>query len=255
MIWRSLRRVAHLAVLALLCAVHGGAAQEPEHDTIRADWLVDEPADGAQGPHARDLAVIISGDGGWADLDRDLAARLEARGVAVLGVDALHYFWTRRTPDEVARELAPPIADRMARWKRDRLILIGFSFGAGILPDVAARLPGDLIDRSVLAVMLTSNTWANWEVHPGDWLLDEPHKESTDVVAPALALAHPPIVCVYGTDETDVSACPKLTGHATVIPLPGGHHFDGDYDRLADLVLAHVDATPTVAEAEAAAAK
>ena len=40
------------------------------------------------------------------------------RGVAVLGVDALHYFWTRRTPDEVARDLAPPITDRMAYFCR-----------------------------------------------------------------------------------------------------------------------------------------
>ncbi|MEN2987874.1 AcvB/VirJ family lysyl-phosphatidylglycerol hydrolase [Tistrella sp. BH-R2-4] len=222
-----------------------GAIDDPA--AAHADWLVDLPAggaggaDGAGGVHGRDLAVIISGDGGWADLDRDMGARLQARGVAVLGVDALHYFWTRRSAADAARDLAGPIADRMARWHRDRLVLIGFSFGAAVLPAIAADLPPALLDRAVLGVMLTSNTWANWEIHPTNWLHDTPEDGATDVVAAARALARPPLLCVYGLDEANISACPRIGDRATVLGIPGGHHFDGDYDRLADLVLAQMD--------------
>ncbi|MFD0388267.1 AcvB/VirJ family lysyl-phosphatidylglycerol hydrolase [Tistrella bauzanensis] len=49
------------------------------------------------------------------------------------------------------------------------------------------------------------------------------------------------MLCVYGLDEADISACPRIGDRATVLGIPGGHHFDGDYDRLADLVLAQMD--------------
>ena len=44
------------------------------------------------------FAVIISGDGGWASIDKSLAEARAADGIPSVGLDALHYFWTRRTP-------------------------------------------------------------------------------------------------------------------------------------------------------------
>jgi type IV secretory pathway VirJ component len=45
------------------------------------------------------------------------------------------------------------------------------------------------------------------------------------------------LLCLYGEEETD-SACPLLAGTAaTVIRTAGGHHFDGNYDALAQHLL------------------
>lgn len=44
------------------------------------------------------FAVLLSGDGGWAGLDKEVAAALSKSGVPVVGVDSLRYFWTPRTP-------------------------------------------------------------------------------------------------------------------------------------------------------------
>ncbi|MBI3776749.1 MAG: virulence factor, partial [Gammaproteobacteria bacterium] len=41
------------------------------------------------------FAVILSGDGGWASLDRELAGAITAQGIPVVGWDSLHYYWTR----------------------------------------------------------------------------------------------------------------------------------------------------------------
>ncbi|HMA10801.1 MAG TPA: AcvB/VirJ family lysyl-phosphatidylglycerol hydrolase, partial [Steroidobacteraceae bacterium] len=58
--------------------------------------LVEVQATGA----GRDLmAVIISGDGGWAGLDRQIASELSRRGIPVVGIDSLRYFWHARTPE------------------------------------------------------------------------------------------------------------------------------------------------------------
>ncbi|MEE9877952.1 MAG: hypothetical protein PBU97_16320 [Stenotrophomonas maltophilia] len=42
--------------------------------------------------------MFVSGDGGWAGLDKDVASSLNEHGVAVVGIDSLRYFWSERTP-------------------------------------------------------------------------------------------------------------------------------------------------------------
>ena len=45
------------------------------------------------------------------------------------------------------------------------------------------------------------------------------------------------VQCIYGTDESD-DACPTLKGKGIeLIGINGGHHFDGDYEALAQRIL------------------
>ena len=50
----------------------------------------------------RQMAVVYSGDGGWRDIDKDIAGRLQASGIPVVGVDSLRYFWSEKTPEQTA---------------------------------------------------------------------------------------------------------------------------------------------------------
>jgi type IV secretory pathway VirJ component len=53
-----------------------------------------------------------------------------------------------------------------------------------------------------------------------------------------MKLKNIPIQCVYGADEKDsVCAQPELDGLVMRDQESGGHHFDGDYRRTADLVV------------------
>ena len=45
--------------------------------------------------HRDEFALLLTGDGGWAGLDQELAARLAASGVPTVGLNSLKYFWTR----------------------------------------------------------------------------------------------------------------------------------------------------------------
>lgn len=227
-------------LVALLLAALVTTALPPAAVAEQPGWVVEEPV-AADAPPGRRLAVILSGDGGWADLDRDLAAIIVARGIPVLGVNALKYFWTRRTPEEAAADLAVALGDAMARWGRDEVILIGFSFGASVLPAIANRLPPEVRAKVATVALLTSYTWANWEIHVGGWFRDDPDDHATDVEPEARRLGLP-LLCVYGVEEAAKSICPRLADMATVVEKPGGHHFDYDYDALAELVLEHAAA-------------
>ena len=184
------------------------------------------------------LAIVISGDGGWRDLDRTIAEKLRSQGVSVVGWDSLRYFWSRKTPAQVARDLGAVIDTYTARWGASKVALVGYSFGAGVLPFAYDRLPPEAKQRVVQLSLLGFDSAADFEISMMGWL-GAPPTENALPTKPALAPIDPSMIqCFYGRDDGD-SLCPLLakTDKAEVIETQGGHHFDGDYDALAEDIL------------------
>ncbi|MEZ5420390.1 MAG: SpoIIE family protein phosphatase [Vicinamibacterales bacterium] len=66
------------------------------------------------------MAVLLTGDGGWADLDKAVAAGLAAHGIPVVGWSSLSYYWSPRTPDGASADLARILRHYGARWQGGR---------------------------------------------------------------------------------------------------------------------------------------
>lgn len=181
------------------------------------------------------FAVLLSGDGGWAGLDKNVAAALAARGMDVVGVDSLRYFWSARTPQGLADDLDRIVRFYGAHWRKSGVILVGYSQGADVLPFAINRLPAAsrrLVTKSVLVGL---GEHASFEFHVGNWLGDD--DDARPVRPEAARLEASQTLCIYGADEQD-SPCPALApAHVEAIALPGGHHFDGAYDELASTIL------------------
>jgi type IV secretory pathway VirJ component len=193
--------------------------------------LIELPGPGATGT----LAVIVSGDGGWASLDREIGTVLAARGIAVVGLNSLQYFWRKRTPDEAGRDLARILRHYLEAWHTRDVLLVGYSLGAEVLPFMASRLPAELRSRVRLVALLAPGRSATYEFHVSEWLGSAGGGPPT---APEIErLAGMRVLCLYGSDDTD-SACPQVRGGtAEVVRVPGGHHFGGSYAALADRIL------------------
>jgi type IV secretory pathway VirJ component len=181
------------------------------------------------------FAIVISGDGGWRDLDKTIAEDLRAKGIPVVGWDALRYFWRKKSPEEVARDLGAVIDAYAQRWRRPRVVLIGYSFGAGVMPFAFTRLGSEARERVVMISLLGFETSADFEIQVTGWL----GGTSPDALptVPELAKLPPALVqCFMGREEEE-SACSqaKVMG-MEMIETPGGHHFDGDYAALAERV-------------------
>jgi len=185
---------------------------------------------------AAEFALLLTGDGGWAGLDQELAARLAANGVSTVGLNSLKYFWTERTPDATARDVARVLRHYFAAWNKSRVLLVGYSFGADVLPFVVNRLPPDVRARIASVTLLGIDSNASFEVRIADWV-------GTDNAGPPTrpelaALGTLPVLCIYGEGESD-SICPGLpAGAITRAQIGKGHHFSGEYDLLADRILA-----------------
>ena len=189
-----------------------------------------------------EMALLMTGDGGWAGLDQELAARLAADGVPTVGLNSLKYFWTERTPAETAQDVARIISHYLAAWNKQRVLLVGYSFGADVLPFVVNRLPPDLRARVATVNLLGIDSNASFEIKIAGWVGQD--DDSGPQTRPELAaIAGVPILCIYGEGESD-SICPglpKATQHTTVTlaEVGTGHHFGGEYATLAERILAY----------------
>ncbi len=119
---------------------------------------------------AQDFALLLTGDGGWAGLDQELAARLAANGVPTVGLNSLKYFWSERTPEATAGDVARVLRHYLAAWSKQRVLLIGYSFGADVLPFVVNRLPPELRARVASVSLLGIDAHASFEIRVAEWV-------------------------------------------------------------------------------------
>ncbi|HEV7488824.1 MAG TPA: AcvB/VirJ family lysyl-phosphatidylglycerol hydrolase [Thermoanaerobaculia bacterium] len=185
------------------------------------------------------LVVFVSGDGGWAAIDREISTVLADDGMPVVGLNALQYFWTKRTPEIASRDLESIISRYLRQWHKSRVILAGYSRGADVLPAMISRLPAETRSKIRAIVLLGPSPKVEFEFHVSDWLRDANAgvavKPDVEKLAPAR------ILCVYGESDHD-SLCPALKSQAgvSVVVLKGAHHFDGGYANLGRLILEHL---------------
>ena len=176
-----------------------------------------------------ELAVILSGDGGWVGLDRQVARVLVDSGIPVVGWSSLDYFWRPRTPEVLAADLARVIRHYAAAWHKTRIVLVGYSRGADVLPFAANRLPPDLHDRVTLIALLAPEDHAGFHFRPTDLIRDTRRAGDRPLRPELERLGATPLLCFYGDEETDTACTALPAGVGTAIRLTGGHHLGGGY--------------------------
>ncbi len=223
-------------ILALVEPHLGSRA--PDEEDVSDLPLVELPAEHSTNTSATNmLAIVLSGDGGWRDLDQTVAHDLQDAGISVVGIDSLRYFWSRKTPEETAHDLARVIQTYARRWHAKSVALVGYSFGADVLPFAYNRLPDAARRKVKMVSLLGFESAADFEIRVISWL-GMPPSGAALPVRPEIAKVPPELVqCFYGEDETD-TFCPELAkSGAAVIRTGGSHHFGHDYAHLAQAIL------------------
>jgi type IV secretory pathway VirJ component len=182
------------------------------------------------------VTLFYSGDGGWRDLDRTVAGEMAALNYPVVGIDVLRYFWEPKTPEQAATDLSATMAYYRKNWNTKSFVLTGYSFGADILPAIYNRLPAQDKNSVALLVLMALAKTADFEIHVSGWL----GQGSGELpLSPELAqIPTAKILCIYGIEEKDSTACRDLlNSEAKILELPGGHHFDQNYPKLTRQIL------------------
>lgn len=242
------------ANVAAIAAAHPDvkvAKEDASADDLLLETLKDNIADGdaatnalglpltelAATPKFDTMAIFYSGDGGWRDIDSQIGAYLQTQGVPVVGVDALRYFWKKKDQATTAKDMGRIIDAYRKKWKVRNVLLLGYSFGANVIPSaydvLTPRQKASVRFMSLLA--LTKSV--DYEISVTGWLGAEGSYQGGTTLD-AVAKVDPKLVqCVYGTGDRE-AACKDLKDKGIeVMELPGDHHFDNDYDRVSEIIL------------------
>lgn len=182
------------------------------------------------------LVVILSGDGGWASLDKEIAGAFQGKGYAVVGLDSLKYFWQKKTPDNIAQDLSRIARYYLGAWKKKKIIWLGYSMGADVLPFGLSRLEESLKRATAGAVYLGLSKSAEFEFHFTNWLTSSDSSSGLPISPEIKKISTLKNICVRGLDESS-SGCDELEAPVKTIKVDGGHHFNGEYEKLAKLLI------------------
>lgn len=251
-----------VGVLALVAAIWTPFSRP----SLEQSTIVVAPAPGVAPPAGKGdvLTILYSGDGGWADLDKQLGTAFAARGLPVLGINGFKYFWRNRDPDVAAAQLDDLITQGLAKWHKQRVWLVGFSFGADVLPTLIDKLSPANRARITQLVLLSPSRDITFEIQFEGYMMAQGRFKALvktvsewfnkvpqyPALPPVAALQGQfPVVCYYGDTEGDDSLCTEagLPQWVTVYAKPGGHHFKGGYEPLATQMLDELPAAPGVA--------
>lgn len=235
----SKRRRAFRAIgIALALALVGAGGYYLHAGWYRSFLFRDLPA--AHADRARPAIVMLSGDmGDRVGMTPKVAARLHARGYAIVTVNSLSYFSPGRTATEAAALVAGAMHRAMTLGRTDHVVLIGQSFGADMLHAALAEFP-DSARRPIKAVVL---------VVPGHDIVFRASPvelaglETPDALAwpTASRLTWAPVTCIRGARERN-SLCPELAmPNVRRIVLPGGHPLHGDDAALVAAILPAIE--------------
>lgn len=178
------------------------------------------------------LCLMISGDGGWTGFDQSLAQELGTAGIPVCGLNALKYFWDKKDPASVAADISAIARYYLIKTGRKSLILLGYSFGADVLPFVYNKLPVELMKITHLLTLLSPSPVADFEIHYTDMLGVSNTGDKYDVFHEIRTIQKAKILCIYGSDEESDMFHPYLQKNVSVTIMSGGHHYDNSFDKI-----------------------
>jgi len=186
------------------------------------------------------VTLFLSGDGGWRDLDRDVAGEMAKIGYPVVGIDTLRYYWQHKSPEQSALDLTELMQHYRQKWGTKRFILTGYSFGADVLPAIYNRLPASDQQQVDAMLLLAFARTGSFEIAVSGWL----GKDGAEApIGPELRkVPAAKVYCIYGSEEAAESGCTEAGAPGERLVIEGGHHFDGDYAALAEKMLAAIKA-------------
>lgn len=182
------------------------------------------------------VALYLSGDMGFhAGLGPDVADRLTRQGIPVVAENSLHFFRTRRTPEEAGAMIADGLRRAIALNPDARLLLLGQSFGADVIAPSLPYVPTDLRRRIAFIGLIVPGATRQWRASPSEiFSFNEPEE---DAVTAAQRLSWTPLLCIHGAEEA-ASLCPALRQpNVTRLELPGGHPLHHDADAVSAALL------------------
>jgi type IV secretory pathway VirJ component len=218
----------YIVVIVLLLSINAAIAQDtqlPIKTIASADTT-------------KPLMFYITGDGGWTGFSDAFLQSINKAGYPVLALNARKYFWKKKTPASTAAELSQLINKYMVQWKRDSVVLVGYSFGADVMPFIYNYTGEPFTKKVKHIVLMLPYTSTDFEIHLTEMMGIATH-DAYSVVDEVNKLTRP-ILFIVGTEKGQFPVHSLTNKNYAVVTEGGGHHFDDRPGNVVALVLGHI---------------
>jgi type IV secretory pathway VirJ component len=177
--------------------------------------------------------ILIPGDGGWRDVIDYISKNLAKNGINVVGFNTIPYFSTSKTPQKIARDLERIIRNFSSVWKKDSVVLGGYSFGAEILPFAYNQLDSITKTKVKKILMLAPSDLADFRVSPIYYYSPKISKK----VIPEMNKIDPNMFIIY-CDHYKETICKSLPPNSPyeTIKINYRHLFIGHFRDVSDAI-------------------
>lgn len=164
---RTRRNLLLLLVAVLACmAVFADAAKPGKNKLAVRGQEQDIYYFPANGSASRGKVLFAPGDGGWRGFAIDIARQMQSAGYDVYGLDTRHYLQSFADrgglkPADIGTDYRQ-IADWIRQGNRDRVLLVGWSEGAGLALAAAADKKSKEVFGGVVAIGMTEQNILAW---------------------------------------------------------------------------------------------
>ena len=185
------------------------------------------------------ILFYISGDGGFNSFSSELCSSLNKQGYNVIALNAKKYFWDKKTPEQTATDIEHYLIKKIAVQKNKHVSIIGYSFGADVLPFLLTRFSASFSQNLTSAILMVPSGSTDFEIHWSD-LFGSNKKREMDVVSEMNKINTPKLIHISSDDDELDETKIKLKNYIHEI-LPGSHHFDGNIDELTKTILKYTN--------------
>ncbi|RTL58423.1 MAG: hypothetical protein EKK37_08790 [Sphingobacteriales bacterium] len=181
------------------------------------------------------VLLYISGDGGWNKFSTQLIQEFSNAGYPVIALNAKAYFWERKTPQQTGADIQALLKKNVNEWKRSKVLLLGYSFGADVMPFVYNNIGEEWRKKITYQVLLSPSPKTDFEVHVSE-MLGYRRKNGRSVVDEINKTTTCQFLFLFGEDDDNFPMSELKIRNYKNITLPGGHHFDNNVNELVNKI-------------------
>jgi len=187
---------------------------------------------------AKQVVLLLTGDGGWNSFSKSLAAELSKAGYSIIALDTKSYFWNQKNPNQFGEDAEQILSYYMGAWNETSFSIIGYSFGA----DVGAFLPNNMskgiLSKLKSVVLLSPGLSTGFVTKLTNMMgLGNSDKDKYKVY-PEILKSTFPTRCIFGRDEkSDFYAVLKPTERVHKVSIPGSHKYNDNINLVVKAIM------------------
>lgn len=176
------------------------------------------------------LVLYVSGDGGLSNSFAPLLKKMNALGFPIIGLNAQSYFWKKKKPQRATEDFTKLLTYYMNTWHCKNYVLVGYSFGADVIPFIKNRLSPEFATMNKSTILMSPSKRTDFEIHILGMIGCEINRGHN--IPKEINRMKGPVAIFFGNEEHKFPVKEITSSNIQFTRLPGGHHYHSDVDEV-----------------------